>query len=122
MANPDWKPTAQDVADASHLATSDVGVGAAIEAATAVVTRVESASDSVTDGELQDMAKYLAAHIATVPNPQEEREKGASFSATFLRETTYGETAAILDPTGIIAGGGDTTATTLWTPDAKGTR
>lgn len=121
MADPSWQPTAAEVADASHLTATDDGVDSAIGVATRVTQRIEAADSDLEDGALKDIAKYLAAHIATVPNPQMEKEKGASFSATFLRESSYGETAAMLDPTGILADD-DTAETGIWTPDAKGIR
>lgn len=103
---------------------TDASLNAFISAASKRVDSVEAADDGDLDAEeLELIERFLAAHMATARDPEVTKEKGASFSADFLRETTFGQTALDLDTTGVLSEPGtDAPGMTLFAPDAKGTR
>jgi hypothetical protein len=77
-----------------------------IEAASNLVADVQDAAQAtgatVADDRLADIHTYLSAHYATAQAPRKETERGESYRADWLRETSYGEIAIQLDPTGVL--------------------
>jgi hypothetical protein len=82
---------------------TNTALGKHIEAASNLVADVEAAAKAsgtpVSDDRLADIHTYLAAHYATAQAGRKETERGESYRADWLRETSYGEIAIQLDPT-----------------------
>ena len=88
-----------------------------IEIATEFVDDIAAADSSVSDTRLEKIEKLVAAHLAATQDPRVEKESRDSASASYEGETgmrinasTYGQQAAMLDPTGTLANAGRQTA------------
>jgi len=76
-----------------------------VNAASYQVDRIEAEAPGADAALLAEVETWLAAHLSTTRNTVLSSEKQESYSADFLRETSYGETAMNLDPTSVLSGG-----------------
>lgn len=117
---PEARTDPDAVRDIIDTERTDLELNAFINAASYKVDEIVDTAPDTDPGLLADIEKWLTAHLLTTRNEVVEREEQESFGAYYLRETTYGETAISLDPSGVLAAG--TSGVLFTTPDAKGTR
>jgi len=91
-----------------------------------VVDDIAAKDSSITASRLKDIEALLAAHYASAQDPRIESTSRETASVTYksetgmnLRETSYGQQAIQLDPTGTLSTLGKPSAG-LSIPDAKG--
>lgn len=91
------------------------------------VDDIADANSNIDSERLTDIELMLAAHYASAQDQRHERDSGESRSTSYqgetgmgIKGTKYGQRAAALDPTGILASEGKPSAS-FSVPDAKGT-
>jgi len=101
------QPAVQAIFDTT---LSNVALDAWIGVANELVDDIADADSSIDSTRLTKIEKLLAAHFAATQEPRADRESRESASITYegdtgmhINGTRYGQQAAILDPTGLLA-------------------
>lgn len=116
----DARTTPGAVRDIFETDLDDPELHAFINAASYKVDAIEDAEPGTSTGLLREVEKWYAAHLVTARPELAESEDMESYSVEYVRETEYGEMAASLDPSDVLAP--DSAYIDFSTPDAKGTR
>lgn len=119
MSHPE--PTPSDVDEILDNSLDTTSLQAHIDASAHTVEDIKAADSSISDAQLEDLHKYLAAYYATSQERQLSSQSGESRSLSYSSEdsSSYFELAKRLDPTGKVADKAKPKAT-FGVPDAKG--
>lgn len=125
MAN-NGRVTAAEVKEGFETDLIDSEIDAWVNTATELVDDIEDEDSSIDSTRLKQIELALTRHFASAQDPRMERERVADVTLTHqgdtgmrIDSTTYGQQAAMLDPTGILASTGKPSPG-LTVVDAKG--
>lgn len=104
------RTNATDVKEIFDTELTDPEVEAWIDVATELVDEIAEEDSSIDSTRLTLIEKLLAAHLTAAKDPRTERERVADVTLTYQGDTglliygtQYGQRAAMLDPTGLLA-------------------